>query len=48
MLDISSNKLLNSVGVRGNPLTNIVVWWTPPGPSNVIHYDGHAIFSNPP
>ena len=53
VLNISSDRALTYVGVTGNPITNIVVWWTPPTPTNIplsltIYYDGNPTFSNPP
>jgi hypothetical protein len=52
VLNISSNTSLTHVDARDNPITNIVVWWTPPAISNKpanleLHYDGNPTFSNP-
>jgi hypothetical protein len=51
VLNISSNKALTMVDAGGNPLTNIVVWWTPPTIGNkpstlTLLYDGTPAFSN--
>jgi len=53
VLDISSDSALTYVGVKGNPLASIVVWWTPPTATNIpstltLRYDGNPTFSNPP
>jgi hypothetical protein len=52
VLDISSDRALTYVGVTGNPITNILVWWTPPTATNIplsltLYYDGNPTFSNP-
>ena len=52
VLNISSNTALNDVYAAKNPLTNIVVWWTPPTSNNIpstikLFYNGNPTFSNP-
>jgi hypothetical protein len=49
-LNISSNRNLTYVFARSNPLTNIIVWWTPPTivpPTVNLQYSGSPVLSNP-
>ena len=48
ILNISSNKVLIFVYAANNPLTNIVVWWNPPGPTDWLYYSGTPTFSYSP